>query len=85
MRMDEYTHMSSKNISVRDDVYRALKNAKGPDESFSDVIDRLLSAEEEEHPLDRLEGMLDEDEAAAVRERMDGFRESLDEQMDRYV
>jgi predicted CopG family antitoxin len=63
--------MSSKNISVRDDVYRALKNAKGPDESFSDVIDRLLDDGRDGHPLERLEGTLSEDEAAAVRERMD--------------
>ena len=77
--------MSSKNISVREDVYRALKNAKGPDESFSDVIDRLLTKEEADHPLRELEGLLDEEEAKEARERMENFRESLDEQMDRYA
>jgi predicted CopG family antitoxin len=77
--------MSSKNISVRDEVYRALKNAKGPDESFSDVIDRLLDDGRDEHPLERLEGTLEGAEAAAVRERMDAFRERLDADVDRYA
>jgi predicted CopG family antitoxin len=77
--------MSSKNISIRDDVYRELSEAKGPDESFSDVIDRLLEKDSEDHPLRRLEGLLDEEEATEVRERMEDFRESLDDQMDRYA
>lgn len=77
--------MSSKNISVREDVYRALKNAKGPEESFSDVIDRLLEDGRDGHPLERLEGTLDEEEATSVRERMEAFRERLDADMDRYA
>ncbi|NHN46953.1 hypothetical protein G9464_04995 [Halostella sp. JP-L12] len=32
--------MGSKAISVREDVYRALKREKRDDESFSDVIER---------------------------------------------
>ncbi|GAB3685462.1 hypothetical protein GCM10028857_16000 [Salinarchaeum chitinilyticum] len=77
--------MSSKNVSLRDDVYRELKAAKGDDESFSDVVERLLAAEQNEHPLDRLEGLLAEDEAERVRERMEEFRTNLDEDMDRYA
>ncbi len=34
--------MSSKTISIRDDIYKSLKDAKRKDESFSDVIERLL-------------------------------------------
>lgn len=75
--------MSSKNISVREDVYRALEEAKGEDESFSDVIERLLKGDEE-HSLYGIVGMLDEDEVAEVREKSSAFRESADEQMDRY-
>jgi len=84
MRGPDYADMSSKNISVRDDVYRALKEAKGEDESFSDVIERLLKGNEEEHSLYGMIGMLDEDEAAQVREKAAAFRESANEQMDRY-
>ena len=60
--------MSSKNISVREDVYRALQNAKGDDESFSDVIERLLEARDGDHPLYGLVGTLDEEEVEAVEE-----------------
>jgi len=37
--------MSVKTISIRNDIYKMLKNAKGEDESFSDVIERLLKRE----------------------------------------
>jgi predicted CopG family antitoxin len=85
MHRREYTDMGSRNISVRDDVYRSLKAAKGEDESFSDVIDRLLAAEEGDHPLYDLEGILDDEEAAEAKRRMEQFRRSLDEDMDRYA
>jgi len=34
--------MASKTISIRDDVYKSLKDARREEESFSDVIGRLL-------------------------------------------
>jgi predicted CopG family antitoxin len=34
--------MATKNISIREDVYKKLLSAKGEEESFSDAIDRLL-------------------------------------------
>ncbi|MBK7386885.1 MAG: antitoxin VapB family protein [Methanothrix sp.] len=34
--------MASKNISIRYDVYKLLKEAKREEESFSDAIERLL-------------------------------------------
>lgn len=34
--------MASKTISIRDDVYKLLKGVKREEESFSDVIERLL-------------------------------------------
>ena len=37
-----YIHMSTKNIALREDVYKKLKEVKGPDESFSDAIEGLL-------------------------------------------
>ncbi|PSP50715.1 hypothetical protein BRC67_09040 [Halobacteriales archaeon QH_3_68_24] len=76
--------MGSKNISVRDDVYRALKAAKGEDESFSDVIERLLRSREGEHSLYGLVGMLEDEELDEVREKSAAFRDSADEQMERY-
>lgn len=76
--------MGSKNISIRDDVYRDLKAAKGDDESFSDVIDRLLGAEEGEHPLYDLVGIIDDDEAEGLHEHVETFREEIDEDMERH-
>lgn len=37
-----YLHMSTKNIAIREDVYKKLKEIKGPDESFSNAIEDLL-------------------------------------------
>jgi len=34
--------MASKTISIRDEVYKLLKDARREEESFSDVIGRLL-------------------------------------------
>jgi len=34
--------MTSKNLAVKEDVYKKLLDAKTGDESFSDVIERLL-------------------------------------------
>lgn len=74
--------MSSKNISVRDDIYRALKNEKREDESFSEVIDRLLARREGEHPLYDLVGILDDEQADRLREKSAEFRDNVDERME---
>jgi len=58
--------MASKTISIRDDVYKLLKDAKREEESFSDAIERLLKKDKvnlseyfgalkEDPILDRLE------------------------------
>lgn len=75
--------MGSKNISIRDDVYASLKETKAEDESFSEVIERLLASRRGEHPLYELVGTLDEEEADRVRDRADRFRERVEEDMGR--
>jgi len=35
-------YMSTKNIALREDVYKKLKKVKRPEESFSDAIEELL-------------------------------------------
>lgn len=72
--------MGSKTISLKEETYARLKRAKGEDESFSDVIDRLLG--EERHPLYDLVGLLDETEAERARERSRAFREDVDSRLD---
>lgn len=68
----------SKTISVKQETYERRSRSKGEGESFSDVIDRLLRAEDE-HPLYQLVGALDESNADELRERARGFREDVDE------
>ena len=74
-------YMGSKNISLRNDVYEALRAVKAEDESFSDVIDRLLTARNKDHPLYSIVGILDEEQADRVRERANAHRESVDSRM----
>lgn len=40
--------MASKMISIREDVYKNLKRLKGANESFSEVIERLLANQKKE-------------------------------------
>ena len=71
--------MSSKTISLKAETYERLRREKGDDESFSDVIDRVLS--EEEHPLHGLVGLADDDEVARIRTASQSFREDADERI----
>ena len=48
--------MSTKNIALREDVYKKLKEVKGPDESFSDAIEELLYRSSSCHPRYLQEG-----------------------------
>ncbi|USZ67179.1 antitoxin VapB family protein [Halorussus salilacus] len=76
--------MGTKNISIRDDVYRKLKDSKQEDESFSDAIDRLMASREGDHPLYDLVGMLDDEDAERLRDRTERFRERVEEDMRRH-
>ncbi|WP_336001199.1 antitoxin VapB family protein [Halorientalis halophila] len=67
--------MSSKTVSLEAETYERLRRAKGEDESFSDVVDRLLG--NDEHPLYDLVGALDDEEAETLRERSRSFRSDV--------
>lgn len=71
--------MPSRTISLSEDTYNRLARAKGEDESFSDVIDRLLG--EDEHPLYELVGLLDEEDVERLRDRSRAFRADVDDRM----
>ena len=51
MYMCIHTYMTAKNMAIREDVYRRLKEAKREGESFSDVIERVLERRESLLPL----------------------------------
>ncbi|MHA1109622.1 MAG: antitoxin VapB family protein [Promethearchaeota archaeon] len=54
--------MTSHQISLRDEVYQRLQAIKKADESYSDVIDRLLEAKSNKESLFKLYGIAGEDE-----------------------
>ena len=41
-------NMTSKMISIRDDIYKNLKKLKGPNESFSELIERLITSQQKD-------------------------------------
>lgn len=49
--MHLYLYVSSKNVTLRDEVYKKLKEAERADESFSDAIERLLEHKDSLQPL----------------------------------
>jgi len=48
--MFKVRNMTSKMISIRDEIYKNLKKLKGPNESFSELIERLM-ANQQKDPL----------------------------------
>lgn len=70
--------MGTKNVRLDEDVYERIRDRKRPDETFSEAIDRLTG----DPSLLGLSGVLDDEEAAEVREaikKKDGAsRERLD-------
>ncbi len=75
--------MTSKTISLKEETYHRLARAKGVDESFSDVIDRLLGAQETEHPLYELVGLCEGAELDAIRKQSRTFRTEVEERLER--
>jgi predicted CopG family antitoxin len=73
--------MGSKTVSLREETYDRLERAKGDDESFSDVIDRLLRTDDQ--PLGGIVGILSDEEAARLREHSRAFRAEADERLAR--
>jgi predicted CopG family antitoxin len=69
--------IGTKTIRVREDVYERLRARKRDDESFTDLMDRLL----DESKGDWREGFgtLDEDDAAELEELVEQSRERLNE------
>jgi len=69
--------MGTKTIGVRDDVYERLKARKREDESFTDMMNRLL--DETKGDWREAFGTLDTDDAAELEELVKQSRKRLDE------
>lgn len=75
--------MGSKTISVQEDTYRKLKRHKREDESFTDLLERLIGNDPEgENPLWDLVGLTDEEGVERLRRTSAAFAEEFDEEMD---
>lgn len=72
------TQMTSKTISLKEETYDRLRRARGADESFSDVIDRLLEVDDDSHPLYGLVGLATESDLDRIRERSREFRADVE-------
>ncbi len=71
--------MTSVNISLREEIYRKLKSFKSEDESFSDLIEKLLKNMDIKGYYGVLSGM-SEDEERSIEEAKKELR--LMEEMD---
>ena len=72
--------MGFKTISLSDPAYRKLRSEKRPGESFSDVIERLLSTKQP--PLMKYAGAwkpLTRSQLRAIRDRIDRLRHQTSE------
>ena len=49
--MYTHLHIPSRNVAIREEVYRKLKESKGPNKSFSDAIEELLEGKGSLLPL----------------------------------
>jgi predicted CopG family antitoxin len=71
-------YMGTTTISLRDEAYDQLAEAKRDGESFSDVVLRLTESADTEEKIAELAGGLGTEMAEAVAESSEEVRESLE-------
>jgi predicted CopG family antitoxin len=69
--------MGSKNISISDEAYTRLASLKGPNESFTDVVNRLTG----KRSILELAGALTGDEGEELRRRIGETRSASRERL----
>jgi len=79
--MHTHTHtemlMGSKNISISDEAYQRLASLKRPNESFTQVINRLT----QKRSILDLAGTLSEQEAAEIIENINNLRKDSEKSL----
>lgn len=70
--------MASKTITISEEAYERLKSRKDEKESFTDVINKLTR----ERSLTEIAGILSEDEADRLEERIEEAREKTRDKID---
>lgn len=76
-----YTHMSSKNISLKEETYELISREKLPGESFSDTIERLVKRRGK--LMDAVDSWdeVDKDEIDEIEENIEKAREKFTSEM----
>ncbi|MBI2664468.1 antitoxin VapB family protein [Candidatus Woesearchaeota archaeon] len=69
--------MGTKTISITDEAYTLLKNAKDDKESFTDVIIKSVKKD----PLSKLVGILKPEEAENMRRHIKATRKRMNERV----
>lgn len=75
--MHVYAYMGTTTISLKDEAYKRLKDAKREGESFSDVVLRLTHSPNTEDQIAEFAGELGANLAEEVEESSTEVRESL--------
>lgn len=70
--------MASKTITISEEAYRRLKSRKNENESFTDVINNLTR----ERSLSEIAGILSEEEAESLEERIKENRRKTRDRID---
>jgi len=65
----------TKTLTIRDEVYRKLTAVKGPDESFSDLFERLVDEESSTTVLRRLRGKFTFSDKRSMLREISALRE----------
>ncbi|MBS3781375.1 MAG: antitoxin VapB family protein [Candidatus Thermoplasmatota archaeon] len=71
--------MASKTITISEEAYERLKSRKEEKESFTDVINKLTR----ERSLNEIAGILSDDEADRLKEKIEEGREKTKDKIDR--
>jgi len=74
-------HMGSKNISISEEAYQRLASLKKPNESFTQVINRLT----QKRSILELAGTLSEQEAAEITENIKLLRRDSEKSLTRNI
>ncbi|MCD6484111.1 MAG: antitoxin VapB family protein [Candidatus Odinarchaeota archaeon] len=71
-----------KTLMIKDDVYKKLKMLKRENESFSDVISRLISQADNRAKLEKFFGILSEEETEAMKKESSKVRKKLSKSLE---
>ena len=66
-----------KTVMIRDDIYKKLRSIKRKNESFSDVIERLIAQADNHTKLERFFDILSEEKAEVMKREVTKIRKHL--------